>query len=434
MTDAEELIALRRMAELEAKNSGNSDSRVALNSMAKGMAAIPDSILNTPTNIFNLLKIPVGIGHTASGRPDLAPEITPQPNFVKNLFTKFGAIGPAGEPSNDRQKIIDMIAQGAGSSMFVPSASGVSLLNNAILGGVSGGAAEQTRQSTGSDVAGAAVGLAAPFVAATAINAAGSLANKTANSLYHSALKPSSTYSAKDVDKAINTLLDEGINVSRSGVNKLDSKISDLNNQVKTAIGNSSATIDKINAIKPLADVRNTFGKTVDPMADLNTINTVESNFLNHPLISGNKIPAQLAQELKTNTYKVLRDKYGQLGTADVESQKAIARGLKNEIAQSIPGIGNINAKESQLLNALPMLEHRVLIEGNKNPVGLTMLTPNAGQAAGFMADRSAWIKSLLARLAHQGGGILSPDKVTPLNSMIMNAPYSQGILQQRQA
>ena len=114
-------------------------------------------------------------------------------------------------------------------------------------------------------------------------------------------------------------------------------------------------------------------------------------------------IPAVQAQEMKRGIYQVLRDKYGQLGSETVEAQKALARGFKEELAAKIPEISMLNAQESALINALNLAERRVLISGNKNPIGLGMLVRHPASLAAFLADRSELFKSIVARMINAG-------------------------------
>ena len=118
--------------------------------------------------------------------------------------------------------------------------------------------------------------------------------------------------------------------------------------------------------------------------------------------VYGEQTDSQLAQKIKQGTYKQLAKKYGQLGNADVEAQKAIARGLKEQVAEKVPAAAAFNAEESKLLNVLSVTERRIAMEANKNPMGLSLLTKDPKAWAMFMADRSATFKSLLARIMNK--------------------------------
>ncbi len=95
-----------------------------------------------------------------------------------------------------------------------------------------------------------------------------------------------------------------------------------------------------------------------------------------------------------------------------MEGQKALARGLKEEIVKEEPSIGPLNARESDLINALKLVEQRAAVDMNKNPVGLGAVTPSPSKMALFMADRSALVKSLLARGLNPGKGLGITDEM----------------------
>lgn len=231
-------------------------------------------------------------------------------------------------------------------------------------------------------------------------NALSGLIGDSAAKLMQSAIKPTiKQLKTGDAQTAVRTLLDYGINPTKEGVNKLRALIDDLNTQVADKIASSSATIPKANVLQRLADVKTTFGNQVSPTADLAAIDRVGDDFLAHPLHPGADLPVQAAQELKQGTYKTLAKKYGQMGGAETEAQKGLARGLKEEISNAVPEVVGLNAEETRLIKTLNVAERRALMELNKNPMGMASLAKNPLGWAAFMADRSAAFKSLAARM-----------------------------------
>ena len=223
-----------------------------------------------------------------------------------------------------------------------------------------------------------------------------------AQKIMQSALKP--TIQAARTGKAaraIQTVLDQGINVTPGGVRKLRGLIDDLNTEIKAKIANSNAVVDKDVVASYLDDIANKFKQQVNPQSDLASVQKAYDDFMNHPLlVNKSSMSVQEAQALKQGTYKQLGDKaYGEMKSADIEAQKGLARGLKEQIAAKVPDIAGLNAQESDMLNALSVIERRTLIAANKNPVGLSWLARNPKAAAAFMADRSELFKSLLARM-----------------------------------
>jgi hypothetical protein len=286
-------------------------------------------------------------------------------------------------------------------------------------GGFSGGGNALVRAAGGAINGGATAGLANPEDAGKGalfggvLPGAVQLAGKAGGALYdaaqagarrlmQSAIKPTiAQLKSGDADTAVQTLLEYGISPTKEGVNKLKALVDDLNNQIKTKISGSTATVDKGKVLDKLDDVRSQFSKQVSPGSDLRAIEGVADDFAAHPSfpLPQTQIPVQAAQEMKQGTYKVLAKKYGQVGTAETEAQKGLARGLKEEVANAVPGVQALNAEESRLLTTLSVAERRALLEMNKNPVGLTALAHNPIAAAGFLADRSAAFKALAARL-----------------------------------
>lgn len=300
-----------------------------------------------------------------------------------------------------------------------------------VAGGAGSGAASAGLTNPETTGSGALIGGMFPVVGKAAGETGNFISNKlndSARSLMQSALKPTiEQLRTGKAERAITTLLDEGINPTRAGVNKLKDKIWNINSEVANKIGSSNAMIDKQNVLNTLQDVRAGFANQVSPTSDLNAIQGVADDFLNHPSFLGNMLPVQKAQELKQGTYKVLKGKYGEAGSAATEAQKGLARGLKDEISKAVPEVASLNAKESQLINALSVAERRALMDANKNTMGLAALASNPVGWAAFMADRSAAFKSIAARMANQASQVTNNNS-NNLNLLLAN-PATRGLL-----
>ena len=133
------------------------------------------------------------------------------------------------------------------------------------------------------------------------------------------------------------------------------------------------------------------------PATDLKAIREVEDEFLKtYPSL----IPIKEAHNLKKGTYAVLGDKAytGELKSADLEAQKALAGGLRAETEKGAPAIVPINKEQSDLINAVKAAISRDAIAGRKDPLSLGALASHPIAAIAFMANRSEIVKSLLAR------------------------------------
>lgn len=206
-----------------------------------------------------------------------------------------------------------------------------------------------------------------------------------AERLYQSALKPSTALPTAKVASVVKTGLEESIPVSAGGVEKLGAMIDDLNTKISKEISSSPATVNKYKVASRLSQTAKEFSQQVNPAKDLSAISESGNEFLgNQPA----EIPASTAQAMKQGTYQQIRKSYGQLSNATVESQKALARGIKEELASQIPEIGGLNARESKLIGLDTVLERAVRRIDNQQLMGLG--TPVAAGAAGAMTGMSS--------------------------------------------
>lgn len=238
------------------------------------------------------------------------------------------------------------------------------------------------------DAAGAAVKAVAPAVVPAVGRVA--LLGKTPEGAYESALKPSTTLSQADRAAVVQTGLDKGIPVSKGGLEDIGNAIDSLNQQIKDKIAADPTRPIDPNAVASRADTAKAkFAQQVNAGGDLAAIDASKQQFLAEQGAStppvGPQGPAPPmnaadAQAMKQGTYRVLSGKFGEQGSAAVEAQKALARGLKEEIATQFPGISDLNADESRLLDLQPVLERAVNRIANHQLIGIG--TPVAGAAA----------------------------------------------------
>jgi hypothetical protein len=219
-----------------------------------------------------------------------------------------------------------------------------------------------------------------------------------ANRMYRSALKiPPSWMSEAQATKTADTALREGIPVSPGGREKLGNLIDDLNTQIADRIqsaGKAGVTVNKYDVTSRLVDTAKKFSNQVNPTADLNAIAQSGKEFLaTQPL----DIPAEQAQALKQGTYAQLKSKaYGELKSADIEAQKSLARGLKEELASKIPEIGDLNARESAAIGLDKALERAVNRISNHQIVGIGTPLAAAGVKAATGSTGVAAVAGLL--------------------------------------
>lgn len=263
----------------------------------------------------------------------------------------------------------------------------------------------------GSEMAGGA--------ASTAAGARAIRSQATGRELYQSALKPSTKLTETQRNRVLDTGLSEGIPVSKGGQEKLASLMDDVNQSIadKIAAGNTAgATVNKFKVASRLADTYDQMSSQVNPEKAQNAVGRAGNEFLrNQP----NEIPLEKAQALKQGTYQQIKKSYGQLSNAATESQKALGRGLKEEIATQFPEIADLNARDSNLIGLDKQLERAVNRISNHQMMGIGTPLAAAGVKAATGSTGAAaaigilkaiiddpLIKSKLAISLSKGAGI----------------------------
>ncbi len=283
----------------------------------------------------------------------------------------------------------ELLTKGAALPFELLHKGGVALGQKAQDAGASPGVATaiQTAAEVGPALLGPkAVGMAAPTVEAGAMG------------LMRSALKPpKASVLSGDADSAILTMLKDGTLPTKGGLEKMRSEIDALDNQITQAVANSNGSVPMANIGKLLQDKLNEVRKQANPNADMAAVRNAWMEFVNHPLLqNSNLIPVQLAQEMKRATYKALGERaYDKRQGAGPESEKTIARGLKEGVAAAVPEAAPINARMSELINASDILENRLAVSGNRNPVSFGALAPTTGKLLAWLIDRSDATKGL---------------------------------------
>jgi hypothetical protein len=212
---------------------------------------------------------------------------------------------------------------------------------------------------------------------------------------YQSALKPSTVLPRSEVQNMVQTGLNNAIPVSPSGIEKLGSMVDDLNQKIAGEIAkNPNQPINKYSVASRLGKTAQQFGTQVNPEGDLNAVSESGNEFLrNQPT----DIPASDAQALKQGTYRQLGDKaYGELSSATMESQKALARGLKEELAIAFPELSGLNAQDSQLLNLQDTLQRAVNRISNHQIAGIGTPMAAAGAKAITGSTGAAGVAALM--------------------------------------
>lgn len=378
---------------------------------------VPEWYGFTPSNIAkNLYE---GVKSVAQGAGAVAKDLVQNPNWVEgdnSTLHKFV-----------EQPMLDQSAKAAADLSAGNTTAGV---GHAIAGGipvVGPFAASLAEQAGTGDIGGAAAKGAAqvvtPMVAGKVMglakDAASPLIQSTAERMYQSTLKPSLAKSAPVPAELVKTGLQNEIPISKNGLDKLSGLIDDLQQKVSDTIASDPTRQIDPNAVATRADtLKPKFSNQVNSAEDLNAIEDSKQQFLKEqgatpgkpaiapqptgvlnaqgqPVMSPGSpatpaTPAQLmspadAQAMKVGTYRQLKGKaYGEMKTASIEAQKALARGLKEELVQQFPELSTLNSQEGKLIDLDGALEKAVSRIDNHQLIGIG--TPLAMGAGGVVA------------------------------------------------
>lgn len=229
----------------------------------------------------------------------------------------------------------------------------------------------------------------------------------TPESLVESSIMPQTSLPLDKRDRIVQKMLKEReISPDAQGYKDVLRKVGRNNQDVKLLVKGADGLVADVDPTGPtfkrnIVQLKKTFRTQADPKADLKVIRgavkrwedrfgakaAVPATPLNaagqplfnngQPITTGSPaIPAKTllpsqAQELKQGTYRMNRKKYGQLGTAQDEFEKTVARGLAEDIVSRVPAVGPINKDSSEFLELSEQLRRFVGREGNKRLVGL---------------------------------------------------------------
>jgi len=195
---------------------------------------------------------------------------------------------------------------------------------------------------------------------------------KTAQKLYQSAAKFSTTLSPAQRNAIVQTALDQGIMPTSAGVVKVQNRIDVLNAQIDeliNAASNSGASVPVGAIFQHLDDLRKSKGGVkIESTKDINTINKIAKEF--HKALKGKETvtPKEL-QAFKVDAYKRVKwnPKTGTVKPIKEDTFKALARGAKDAIEGEIPQTADINKLLGELYELQPHLKRTANRIDNRN-------------------------------------------------------------------
>lgn len=258
-----------------------------------------------------------------------------------------------------------------------------------------------------------------------------------AEKMYMSALKPKpSNRDLKTPEQrasAFGTAVDNDITVSGKGAERAkgivmdnDERVGDILKQ-KAANGETiemEAVVDRLDDLKAKPDTDMVGrGRIIDKKA--------EKFIDSHP----EQIPVDVANEVKKNTYKRNEKNYLKQGSVSVEAEKALARGIKEELAAKYPEIHLLNENSAEMIRLQKAIEDALPRIGNNNVISLDtmMKTMGGGQVAGGPGATAAFVGNVLAsnpKIKSSLAIALAKARKAPQFNMPKASPMTMGLAQ----
>lgn len=264
------------------------------------------------------------------------------------------------------------------------------------LGPVSGGASFFGGQALEDDrsipaVAGYAAGGAAFGVGSKAI---GKAVEKIPSTAWGAILKRVPTQALKNpqLEKQIAEQGVVGIS-KRSISRKMGKQIQDIELQISDALESKSGRVETSKIVGKLTQLKNAYANIPGEESSIDVINAVADATLSR----GRTVSVQVANEIKRDIYSLISKTYGK-GLLEVpakrESQKLIARGLKEEIESIVPEIKRLNARQAVFIQAKQAIDKTIARETGKGIGGVgiglyDILATLGGISAGAVTGKS---------------------------------------------
>lgn len=259
--------------------------------------------------------------------------------------------------------------------------------------------------------------------------------------LYQSSLKMGTTIPAKERAARTATGLSERIAPTEAGLGKLEGLKKDIFNQIDDVIKPGAAkghTVKVDDILTRLDKVRSKFAESATPTGNLEAIDKIALDFKTY----GDTIPVDQANRIKKNIYQILKDSaYGELKGPQKEAQKAIARGLKEELETLYPQLSGLNKKASEYIKLEDSLERAVGRINNRDIIGLgeqVMSTAGGvvGGAPGAVATSLTSkilgmprIKARIAMALYRSGATATSQAMNPVTKKLLSNSAAMAIL-----
>lgn len=210
-----------------------------------------------------------------------------------------------------------------------------------------------------------------------------------------------------EAGRAIETMLQKRINPTMGGVEASQGKVGALEGELQSTLENSPALANRGNMLGRIKGVRDSVKDRPNVVKNNAEIDDAIDTFVQHPnFAQGGNIPVRVANDMKQAFYKDVGEAAyvpGAQLSPTMQTNKALAGGMADEIARVEPAAIPTLKEQSDLLNVIKVLKPTASRQGNKMILGLGALSPTMERTAIWMLDRYPWFKGMIAQGAYSG-------------------------------
>ena len=256
-----------------------------------------------------------------------------------------------------------------------------------------------------------------------------------ASNLYESALKPSMTIPQKQRKAIVKTALDKKLGINSSGVDKLQSRIAELNNRVDNLLETATDAdvgIPTEVVFKNLDELKKDVGGfRIEAADDLKEVARIEKALRKQIRKIGKQktVSAKDLQEFKIDISNKVNWKSKNLRGSPIEEKmfKSLGKGAREGIAESIPEISVLNKELSELLNLEPYLIRGADRIGNRDYMGIgSGIKASGGRAVGGDVGAGAGLLAGIfdaPRVKSRLGIAINEYRNKPISALLDNKP-----------
>ena len=207
----------------------------------------------------------------------------------------------------------------------------------------------------------------------------------TPSGLYKSAAKMSTVLSEAERTHLADVALEAGIMPTIKGLEKIDGKITKIDETIAGMIDEANLTGNQMplgELFKEFKDLKSKRTLSASGLKDARAIDRVRKEILKaNAKIKRGKLTPKETQQLKQTIYKDISNHYNKMknSSANISSQKAVARGAKKYLESILPEIKSLNKADADLINLKNALDRPVSRIANRDIIGLGMASKAGG-------------------------------------------------------